>query len=289
MSESIQFTNEVILVTGSGRGLGRAFAECIGAAGATVIVNDTGATDAGQSVCDGINAAGGRAEYVPGHAEQSDQLVGEIIERCGRLDGVVHNAGILRDKTLRKMSDEQWDTVLDVHLKSCFTLARAAWPHFESQGGGSLLFITSAAGLYGNFGQSNYAAAKMGMYGLCRSIALEGDQANIRCNCLAPFGATEMNSSSWPEEQKVRLKTEYVAPLVGYLVHPECPSTGGMFEASAGGFKQVRWERSHGLTLPLDQPMTIGDIAAGWSELSDFNQSDHPQSMREALYNMRND
>jgi 3-hydroxyacyl-CoA dehydrogenase/3a,7a,12a-trihydroxy-5b-cholest-24-enoyl-CoA hydratase len=184
---------------------------------------------------------------------------------------------------LRKMSSEQWDAVLNVHLKSAFLLTQAAWPHFETQGGGRLVFLSSASGLYGNFGQANYAAAKMGVYGLCRSIAIEGAKANICCNCVAPFGATTMNSGNMPEELKARIKTDFVAPLVGYLAHPDCTETGGLFEASAGVYKKVRWERSEGLSLDTSKPLSIDDIAAGWDKVVDFSNSEHPQSMGESL------
>ncbi len=152
------------------------------------------------------------------------------------------------------MTTDQWDAVLDVHLKSAFKLSQAAWPHSEKQGCGRLVFISSVAGLHGNFGQGNYAAAKMGMYGLCRSVALEGAQDNIACNCVAPFGATEMNSGHMSEERKALIRPGYVAPLVAYLAHPDCPANGRLFEASAGRYKEVRWQRSQDLALDTQQP-----------------------------------
>ena len=230
-----------------------------------------------------IEADGGKAVYLPGRVEEAASLIDAVVDACGHIDAVVHNAGFLQDKTLRKMSGEQWDAVLDVHLKASFQLAQAAWPHFEARGGGRLVFISSSAGLYGNFGQANYAAAKAGMVGLCRTIAQEGAKSNICCNCVAPFGATEMNSANMPEERKALIKTDYVAPLIGYLVHPDCTETGGLFEASAGAFKKVRWERSRGLRLDPANPMSIDDIAEGWQQIGDFSDSEHPVDMREAL------
>lgn len=279
----MKFEDQVVLVTGASRGLGKAFAECIARAGATVAVNSTGRDEAGPLTVEEIVASGGRAFHVPGRVEDATDLIEATLKQSGHLDAVVHNAGFVQDKSLRKMSLEQWDAVLDVHLRSAFGLSRAAWPSFEERGGGRLVFVSSSAGLYGNFGQANYAAAKMGVYGLCRTIAIEGKKANIHCNCVAPFGATEMNSGNMPDEFKAAIKTEYVAPLVGYLAHPECQETGSMFEASGGAYKKLRWERSEGLRLDTTKPLTIGDIASGWDQVVDFSTSEHPEDMREAL------
>jgi NAD(P)-dependent dehydrogenase (short-subunit alcohol dehydrogenase family) len=282
---TIRFDGKVVLVTGASRGLGNAFARCLADAGATVALNNLSEDDRGatQAIID----SGGTAIHFPGRVEDSTSLVERVVEQCGRIDAIVHNAGFLQDKSLRKMSDEQWDVVLDVHLKTSFKLPRAAWPHFEEQGGGRLVFLSSSAGLYGNFGQSNYAAAKMGMYGLCRSIAIEGARANICCNCVSPFGATEMNSANFPDELKAAIKTDYVAPLVAYLAHPDCLESGSMFEASAGSFKKVRWERSEGLNLvPGTDEVSIDAIADNWDKIIDFSSSEHPANMGEALQGM---
>jgi NAD(P)-dependent dehydrogenase (short-subunit alcohol dehydrogenase family) len=279
----MRFGDQVVLVTGASRGLGRAFAEGIAAAGGVVAVNSTGRDDTGEQTVAAIRAAGGRAFDVPGRVEEAAALVEATLEQGGRLDAVVHNAGFLHDRSLRKMSSDEWDAVLDVHLGAAFRLTQAAWPSFVAAGAGRLVFMTSAAGLYGNFGQANYAAAKMGMYGLCRTIALEGKKTNITCNCIAPFGATEMNSGSMPDAMKAVIRPEYVAPLVGYLAHPDCQESGGLFEASAGTFTKVRWERSRGLRLDTSQPLSIADVANGWDQVVDFSSSDHPRNMGEAL------
>ena len=278
----MRFEDEVVLVTGASRGLGRAFAHCLADAGAVVAVNSTGRDGSATKVVADIESAGGRAFAVEGRVEEASALVEATAKEGGRLDAM-HNAGFIQDKSLRKMSTEQWDAVLDVHLGAAFRLVRAAWPGFEAAGGGRVVFLSSSAGMYGNFGQANYAAAKMGLYGLCRTIEIEGKKANIRCNCVAPFGATEMNSPGLPDALKALIKTEYVAPLVGYLAHPDCQESGSLFEASAGAFKKVRWERSRGLRLDPAKPMTIGAIADGWEQVSDFSDSEHPRNMAEAL------
>ncbi len=282
----MDFSGQVVLVTGSSRGLGRAFARFFAGYGAHVFVNSTSAGGSGQATADQIAESGGTATHVPGRVEDGDLLVAEIIKQAGRLDAIVHNAGFVRDKTLRKMSAVQWSEVMDVHLTAAFKMTNAAWPHFEAQGCGRLVFISSASGLYGNFGQGNYAAAKAGMHGLCRTIALEGATANIACNVVAPFGATELNSANMPEELKAVIRPEYIAPLVAYLAHPDCNENGGLFEASAGVFKKVRWERSAGLELDTSRPLTLDAVADGFEEVIDFTNSEHPNEMRESLRGM---
>lgn len=282
---TIRFDDQVVLVTGGTRGLGRAFSECLASSGATVVVNSTTGDDAG--VISAIEQQGGRAIHIPGLVENADTLIETVIEHCGRLDAIVHNAGFVRDKTLRKMTDEQWDDVMGVHLKAAFQLTRAAWPHFEAASRGRIVLISSASGLYGNFGQANYAAAKMGMYGLARSITLEGAKSNITCNCVAPVGATTMNSAHWSDEDKRIRKAEYVAPLVAYLAHASCEESGSFFEASAGSFKKLRWERTEGLNLfPEETPVTVDTIASEWAKITDFAESEHPTSMSDSLQRM---
>jgi len=282
---TIRFDDQIVLVTGGTRGLGRAFSECLASSGATVVVNSTSDDDGG--VLSAIERQGGRGIHIPGLVENANALIEKVVEQCGRLDAIVHNAGFVRDKTLRKMTDEQWDDVMGVHLKAAFQLTRAAWPHFEAAGRGRVVLISSASGLYGNFGQANYAAAKMGMYGLARSITLEGAKSNITCNCVAPVGATTMNSAHWSDEDKRIRKAEYVAPLVAYLAHAGCEESGSFFEASAGSFRKLRWERTEGLNLfPEETPVTVDTIASYWAKITDFANTEHPTSMSDSLQRM---
>ena len=281
----VSFDKQVVLVTGGTRGLGKAFSQCAASAGATVVLNSTGDDDGGAT--QSINDAGGRAIHMPGRVEEPETLIEDIVKRLGRIDAVIHNAGFVRDKTLRKMSNEQWDDVLAVHLTASFRLSRAVWPYFEDQGGGRIVFISSASGLYGNFGQANYAAAKLGMYGFARSIAWEGGRTNISCNCVCPVGATTMNSANWSDEDKRIRKAEYVAPLVVYLAHPSCQESGSIFEASAGSYKKLRWERTEGLNLfPEQEPADLDAIAENWEKIVDFSETEHPLHMGDSLERM---
>jgi NAD(P)-dependent dehydrogenase (short-subunit alcohol dehydrogenase family) len=279
---AVTFKDRVVLVTGGSRGLGNAFARCLAQAGAIVAINSSTEDDRGTTQA--INDAGGRAIHFPGRVEDSAVLLEKVVLECGRIDAIVHNAGFIQDKTLRKMPEEQWDSVMDVHLKTSYKLTKAAWPYFEKQGSGRIVLMSSSAGLYGNFGQANYASAKMGMYGLAQSIAQEGARTNITCNCVSPFGATEMNSANFPEALKTAIKADYVAPLVAYLTHEDCKESGSMFEASAGSFKKVRWERTVGLNLdPRTDEVSIDVVAENWGQVVDFSETEHPADMGDSL------
>ena len=278
----INFDGKVILVTGSSKGLGLSFAKCLDKAGAKVVLN--GRAPYSEELATNFEQAGIDSFYVSCPVELSEELISQVIDKFGRIDGLVHNAGFLRDKTLKKMSHADWSEVIEAHLGSAFRLVRSAWPHFERAGAGRIVFLSSATGIYGNFGQANYAAAKLGMLGLAKTIALEGAKSGINCNCVAPFGATSMNSANFPEALKKAINPDYIAPLIAFLSHQSCEESGSMFEASAGSFKKIRFERSKGLNLdPREDVITVDRIAESWGKIVDFSESEHPKSMQESL------
>ncbi|NYT35486.1 SDR family NAD(P)-dependent oxidoreductase [Allopusillimonas soli] len=215
------------VVTGAGGGIGRGIAVGLAAAGARVVVNDISADNA-QRVVDEIKAAGGEAiantDSVAGR-ESAHHIVQAAVDTFGKIDIVVNNAGNLRDRLFHKMSEEEWSQVLDVHLNGSFFVSRAAAPFFREQESGAYVHMTSTSGLIGNFGQSNYSAAKMGIVGLSKSIALDMSRFHVRSNCIAPFAWTSMTSSipaETPEEkarvQKLqKMEAGKIAPLVVYL------------------------------------------------------------------------
>jgi NAD(P)-dependent dehydrogenase (short-subunit alcohol dehydrogenase family) len=220
--------DRVIVVTGAGGGLGREYALTLAKEGASVVVNDLGGardgTGAGHSMADQvvaeIKAAGGRA--VANYDSVADaagaaNIVKTALDEFGAIHGVVSNAGILRDGTFHKMTDEAWDSVLRVHLYGGYNVIRAAWPHFREQSYGRIVVATSTSGLFGNFGQANYSAAKLGLVGLINTLAQEGAKYNIKANALAPIAATRMTEDILPPEVFKKLTPEYVAPVVAYL------------------------------------------------------------------------
>jgi len=218
---------KVAVVTGAGNGIGKEIALAMARSGASVVVNDI-STEAGQSVVDEIHAAGGKAVVSTNSVasrEGAEGIVQAAIDHFGRIDIVVNNAGNLRDRLFHKMSDEEWSQVIDVHLNGSFNVSRAAATHFREQESGAFIHMTSTSGLIGNFGQANYSAAKLGIVGLSKSIALDMARFNVRSNCIAPFAWTAMTSSipaNTPEEKARVLKLQKmeaskVAPMVVYL------------------------------------------------------------------------
>lgn len=228
---------KVILVTGAGGGIGRDIALALAAEGAKVVVNDIGTspsgegTDAGpaQRVVDEIRAAGGQAVANTdsvSEAAAANRMVSCALDHFGRIDGVVNNAGILRDRFFHKMSDDEWDAVIRVHLYGCYYVSRAAANHFKEQGSGAFVHMTSTSGLIGNFGQANYSAAKMGVTALSKSIALDMARFQVRSNCISPFAWSRMVGSIPTDtaEQQARVEKikqmtpNKIAPLAVYLL-----------------------------------------------------------------------
>ncbi|HEX7386592.1 MAG TPA: SDR family NAD(P)-dependent oxidoreductase [Castellaniella sp.] len=225
MSELVK--GKVAVVTGSGGGIGRGIALAMAASGAQVVVNDVSAENA-RHVVDEIKAAGGNAVACTdsvSSAASAEKIIQAALDSFGRIDIVVNNAGILRDRLFHKMSNEEWSQVLDVHLNGSFFVSHAAAPFFRKQESGAYVHMTSTSGLIGNFGQANYSAAKMGIVGLSKSIALDMSRFHVRSNCIAPFAWTSMTSSipaNTPEEKDrvkklQKMEAGKIAPLVVYL------------------------------------------------------------------------
>ena len=283
-----RFDNQVILITGSSRGLGRAFAEYFASLGAQLIIHGQGNADEEQAeqtavavTVDKIRRQGGLAEGIELPISKARQLIDFCLQRFGRLDAVVHAAGFVRDAKLNTMTYEDWSAVLDVHLNAAFELSRAVWSGFCEQQAGKLLFIGSASGLYGNRGQANYAAAKSGLTGLTKTLALEGAGANIQVNCIAPVGVTVLNRHLLNAEQLNRFAPEKIAPLVAWLCHPDCSESGSLFEAAGGWFGKVHTARSVGASLRAGEGMD--QLAERWSGVIS-SESLHPvDSITESL------
>ncbi|BBZ56539.1 MULTISPECIES: SDR family oxidoreductase [Mycolicibacterium] len=272
--------DRVIVVTGAGGGLGREYALTLAREGACVVVNDLGGardgTGAGHNMADTvveeIKAAGGRAvaNYDSvAEPEGGENIVKTAIDAFGKIDGVVSNAGILRDGTFHKMTAEQWDIVLKVHLYGGYNVIRAAWPHFREQSFGRVVVATSTSGLFGNFGQANYGAAKLGLVGLINTLAQEGAKYNIKLNAIAPIAATRMTQDIVPPEVFEKLSPEYVAPVVAYLMTEELPDTDSIFIVGGGKVQRTALFQNEGITFG-DVP-SVDDVAAKWGEITDLS------------------
>lgn len=268
MSSSASLAGRVIIVTGAGGGLGRCHALELARHGATVIVNDMNG-EAAEGVANEIRAAGGTA--LPVTASVTDEtaisaLVEEVMARFGRIDGLVNNAGILRDRSFAKMDMNDFRLVVEVHLFGAAICSHAVWPIMREQQFGRIVMTTSSSGLYGNFGQANYAAAKMGLVGLMQTLALEGQRYNIRVNCLAPTAATQMTGDILSPEALARLDPALVSPAVAFLMGDGAP-TRTTICAGAGHFALADITLSQGVHLGAGADVAAS-IGARWSEVA---------------------
>lgn len=274
---TLRFDGRVALVTGAGHGLGRSHAMALAARGAKVIVNDLGgardgsgaSSEPAQQVVEEIHAQGGEALADAANvidSEQVEAMVARAIEAWGRVDILVNNAGILRDKTFHKMSLDDFRAVLDVHLMGSVHCTKAVWQQMRDQGYGRIAMTTSSTGLYGNFGQANYGAAKLALVGLMNTLALEGQKYDIRVNCLSPCAATRMTEDLMPEQMLKLLTPESVTPGLLYLVSEEAPSRA-ILAAGAGTFARSRIYETPGVNLAPEE-WTPEDVAKNWDAIS---------------------
>ncbi|WP_199553993.1 SDR family NAD(P)-dependent oxidoreductase [Sandaracinobacteroides hominis] len=275
---TIRFDNRVAIVTGAGGGLGRQYALDLAARGAKVVVNDLGGardgsgggSPAAQAVVDEILAAGGEAMANGASVTDADAIfamVEEVKARWGRIDILINNAGILRDRTFSKMTLEDFKLVLDVHLMGSVNCTKAVWELMREQAYGRILMTTSSTGLYGNFGQANYGAAKLALVGLMKTLALEGAKYNVRVNTVAPLAATRMTEDLMPPELLAKMGPETVSPAAVYLVSEDAP-TSVILNAGAGGFEAAHVTITKGIHVGADE-MTPETVAARIAEIRD--------------------
>jgi NAD(P)-dependent dehydrogenase (short-subunit alcohol dehydrogenase family) len=275
---TISFEGRVAIVTGAGGGLGRAYALDLARRGAKVVVNDLGGArdgsgaslSAAQAVVDEIAASGGEA--MANGASVTDmaaveKMVANVKERWGRVDILINNAGILRDKTFVKMTLDDFRTVIDVHLMGSVNCTKAVWELMREQAYGRILMTTSSTGLYGNFGQANYGAAKLALVGLMKTLALEGAKYNVHVNTIAPLAATRMTEDLMPPALLEKMGPETVVPASVYLVSEEAP-TNVILNAGGGGIERAYVTLTRGIHLAADE-LTAETVAARFAEISD--------------------
>ena len=280
----------VVVVTGAGGGLGRRHALLFAARGAKVVVNDLGGardgTGAGSEMADGVVKeildAGGEAVATYDNVATSEggqAIVRAALEAFGHVDIVVNNAGILRDASFGKMTDPQWDAVLKVHLYGTYHVTRAAWPHFREQSFGRVIVTTSTSGLYGNFGQANYGAAKLAVVGLINTLAIEGRKYSITANAVTPVATTRMTEDLFPSQIAEQFDPAYVSPAVVYLASEECMYSGEVILAGGGQYSRISLVRSKGMRV--DSVPTPDELAARWTQIMDLGDAEfgHPFSL----------
>ena len=279
---AISFDGQVAIVTGAGGGLGRAYALDLAKRGAQVVVNDLGGDPRGeganaapaQKVVDEIKAAGGEA--VPNYDsvasyEGGFNIVKTAMDAYGRVDVIICNAGILRDIALHNMSEDDWDSVFAVHIKGSFTVLRAAWPIFRQQSYGRVILTSSSSGIWGQFGQSNYGAAKTAMLGFMNVLKQEGAKYNVMVNTIAPVAGTRLTQSVMPQEMVDRLKPEHVVPAVTYLVSNENTDSGLVIEAGAGNYNRAVMVKGPGLRPGLEDLKDAEWVQENWAGITSLD------------------
>ncbi len=279
---TIRFDDQVAIVTGAGNGLGKSHALELAKLGAKVVVNDFGgardgsggSSEAAEQVVAEIKAAGGDAiangadvSNVP----QVEAMVKEVMDTWGRIDVLINNAGILRDKSFVKMTQDDWDKVVAVHLTGSQICSKAVWPIMREQGYGRIVMTTSTSGLYGNFGQANYGAAKTAVAGLMNTLCLEGEKYNIKVNCIAPTAATRMTEDLMPPEVLAMLEPKEITPAVLFLASTEAP-THRILLAGAGCYAMVRLMESEGVYLS-DEERNVDGVAAHFEQIGNMDNA----------------
>ena len=282
----ISFQDRVAIVTGAGGGLGRAYALELARRGAHVVVNDlggardgSGSSDAASGVVQEIEAAGGSAmangASVTDEA-QVEAMVAAAKERWGGVHILINNAGILRDRSFSKMTIDDFRAVVDVHLAGSAICTKAVWETMREQNYGRILMTASSTGLYGNFGQSNYGAAKLGLLGLAKTLALEGAKYDVRVNTIAPTAATRMTEDIFPPDLLAAFNPENVVPAALFLVSEEAP-TGAVMGAGAGVYQAAYVTLTPGIALPEGE-RTVEQVAAHWDRIADRQGEIVPKS-----------
>jgi len=281
----IRFDDRVAIITGSGGGLGRAYALNLASLGARVVVNDPGGAvdgrggdaSAADKVVAEIRAQGGEAvasyDSVASMAG-AQGIVDTAMKAFGRVDVLVNNAGILRDKTFAKMDIADFEAVFQVHFMGSVYCTKAAWPVMQEQKYGRVVLTTSMAGLVGNFGQANYGSAKTAMVGLMNVLGQEGAKSNIRINCISPVaGETRMAGPISDDKLKPYITADHVAPAVAWLSSDQCNVSGEIVGASGGYYTAVRYFRSEGVLFPDEQPLSVDQFAEAADRIFDFSKN----------------
>lgn len=283
----LRYDGKVAIVTGAGAGLGKEYALQLASRGASVIVNDLGggvdgdgsSTSAADDVVNIIKMNGGKAVANYNSVTDGVDIVKTAVDSFGKIDIVINNAGILRDRSLLRISPEDWQSIVDVHMTGAFTTSQAAFEHMKKSKYGRFIFTSSAAGIYGNFGQTNYSAAKLGLYGLANTVGIEGAKYNICANTIAPIAASRLTEGILPPPILEMLKPEFVAPLVLYLCHESCTKSGGLFECGGGWAAELRRERAvGGIFMGPNSPVSIENVQNAFGKITGFDDVTYPET-----------
>jgi NAD(P)-dependent dehydrogenase (short-subunit alcohol dehydrogenase family) len=292
---AIDFKGRVAIVTGAGAGIGKTYALELAKRGCKVVVNDLGGARDGSGassapadlVVDEIKKAGGEA--APNYdnvatIEGGQNMVKTAVDKFGKIDIVINNAGILRDKSFIKMEADLWDLIIAVHLRGAFCVTQPAFALMREQGYGRVVLTTSGAGLYGNFGQTNYAAAKMGLYGLMNALKIEGAKYNVKVNTIAPVAASRLTEDVMPPDFFAKLKPEFITPLVTYLSSEDCQDSGYVFNCGMGWYSRSAIVMGAGALIgDGNRPINAEEIKDNWKKICDLTGAKEVASVQETF------
>ena len=290
MGKKLRFDNRVVVITGGGSGLGRAYALEFAARGARLVINDLGGSVTGEGnstssadcMVEELKQLGAQAVASYDSVEHGDRIIKKAIDSFGRVDVVINNAGIFKDVSMVKMTEEDWDLMLKVHLKGSFSVSRAAWKYMRDQKFGRIINTSSGAGIYGNSYQAHYSAAKLGLHGLTQTLAKEGERYNIRVNTIAPIAASRLTQDTFSPEMLDVLVPEKIVPLVVYLCHESSMENGGLFEVAGGWVTKLRWQRGRGMFF--GGKFNAEDVKKEWKKVTEFEgNSDYPEALTDTL------
>lgn len=294
MAEPLSLEGRVVVITGGGQGLGRAYALAFAARKAKVVINDLGTVVDPKSqtplriadlVAEEVVKLGGQALANYDSVENAEKIIQDTIKQFGRVDVIINNAGILRDKAFHNMKPAEYKQVIKVHLKGTFLMCRCAWPYMRQQGFGRIINTSSVAGIFGNFGQANYSAAKLAIVGLTNTLAREGESKNVLVNCIAPVAATGMTKGVMASDLYNSLTVDHIVPLVEYLASPDCTLNGSLLEVGGGWVAKLRWQRTKGVSF--DFPLRAEDVRDRFDEICNFeNDSEFPDSGNSSVVKM---
>ncbi len=288
-ADNMGYDGKVVIITGAGGGLGRQHALLLASRGALVVINDLGGAidgsgsdkGAAEHVVDEIKAAGGEAVADTNSVatpEGGAAIVQTALDAYGKVDVVINNAGILRDKSFHNMTPDLLNPVIDVHLKGAFYVTQPAWVVMREQGYGRIISTSSAAGVFGNFGQTNYGAAKMGLVGFTRVLAAEGAKYNIKANAIAPLALTRMTENLMGGAFGDKLAPGLVSPLVAYLAHEDCPVSGQLFSVGGGRVAHVFIAETQGY---FKEDLALEDVRDNWETIIDRDGFGVPGNLAE--------
>lgn len=268
MAQTRLFEDKIVVVAGGGAGLGRQYALDLAAAGARVVVGGRG--ESAEATAADAREAGGVAVACIADVRDGARMIQTAIDTFGRVDGLLVNAGIVRDRSFIKMSEADWDEVMAVHVGGTYACVRAVWPHMLAQKSGRIVLTISGAAMYGNFGQANYAAAKGAVIGFMRTLALEGASKNVHVNAIGPIASTGMTKEIFDDRQKALLHPKGVSAYVLALLHESSRENGSIIEAGGGWAARIRLQRSAGLRLGPEEwsPETV---LRRWDEVTRFD------------------